>query len=173
MLMNNQQKGAVLIISLILLLLLTLIGASAIQTSTLEEKMAGNMRDQNIAFQSAEAGLRQGEQQVTGVLPVFTLSGNGVGSTGRYKLDGAILPDPRGFWVGLDWSNVNKVATYNGNGYIIEELPSTESDCLSTGDSLVASSAFQAVRWYRITARGVGASGNAEVIVQSIYKDCS
>jgi len=172
--MDNQQKGAVLIISLILLLLLTLIGASAIQTSTLEEKMAGNMRDQNIAFQSAEAGLRQGEQQVTGVLPVFTLSGNGVGSTGRYKLDGAILPDPRGFWVGLDWNNVNKVATYKpGISYIIEELPPIESECLSAGDTLLAGSAYQAVRWYRITARGTGASGSAEVIVQSIYKDCS
>ncbi|MCX7100437.1 MAG: PilX N-terminal domain-containing pilus assembly protein, partial [Methylobacter sp.] len=53
-----NQSGAVLIISLIMLLLLTLIGTTAMQTSTLEEKMAGNLRDRDIAFQAAESALR-------------------------------------------------------------------------------------------------------------------
>jgi type IV pilus assembly protein PilX len=55
----TQQKGAVLMISLIVLLLITLIGTAAIQTSTLEEKMAGNLFDKNIAFQAAESALRE------------------------------------------------------------------------------------------------------------------
>jgi len=37
-----------------MLLLLTIIGITGIQVSGLEEKMAGNSRDQNLAFQSAE-----------------------------------------------------------------------------------------------------------------------
>jgi type IV pilus assembly protein PilX len=55
----NQQNGAVLLISLIILLLITLLGTTAIQTSTLEEKMAGNLYDKNIAFQAAESALRE------------------------------------------------------------------------------------------------------------------
>lgn len=55
------QNGAALIISLIFLLLMTLIGVTSMQTTTLEERMAGNTRDRNLALQAAEAGLRQGE----------------------------------------------------------------------------------------------------------------
>ena len=63
-----HQSGAVLIISLIMLLLLTLIGTTAMQTSSLEEKMAGNLRDRDIAFQAAESALRDAENDIA-VLP--------------------------------------------------------------------------------------------------------
>lgn len=68
--MNHQcislkfQSGVVLFISLIMLLLLTLIGVTSVQTTILEEKMAGNMRNRNLAFQAAEAALRHAEQYV-------------------------------------------------------------------------------------------------------------
>jgi type IV pilus assembly protein PilX len=58
----KSQSGVVLVVSLIMLLLLTLIGLSAMQSTGLEERMAGNMRDRNLAFQAAEAGLRDAEQ---------------------------------------------------------------------------------------------------------------
>jgi len=56
-----RQSGVVLVTSLIMLILLTLIGIAGIQNTSLEEKMASNSRDQNIAFQAAEAALREGE----------------------------------------------------------------------------------------------------------------
>ncbi len=63
--MNTQSymdvSGAELIVALIMLLLITIVGVSAMQTTTMEEKMAGNLRDRHIAFQAAEAALRQGE----------------------------------------------------------------------------------------------------------------
>jgi type IV pilus assembly protein PilX len=64
--MNNvslyqKQSGVVLIISLIMLVLLTLIGVTSMQVTGLEEKMAGNMKSNNLAFQSAETALREGE----------------------------------------------------------------------------------------------------------------
>lgn len=61
-----HQRGAALIISLIFLLLMTLIGVTSMQTTTLQERMAGNARDRNLALQSAEAGLRQGETWLVG-----------------------------------------------------------------------------------------------------------
>lgn len=63
----KYQSGVVLAISLIMLLLLTLIGFSALQSTGLEEKMAGNMRDRNLAFQAAEAALRDAEGDIKNV----------------------------------------------------------------------------------------------------------
>jgi type IV pilus assembly protein PilX len=52
-----KQTGAVLIIALIMLVVLTLLGLSAMQTSTVEEIMAGNLKDCNQGFQAAESAI--------------------------------------------------------------------------------------------------------------------
>lgn len=57
----RRQNGAALIVSLLFLLILTLTGATAMMLSTLEERMSGNLRDRNLAFQAAESALREGE----------------------------------------------------------------------------------------------------------------
>jgi len=54
----SRQRGAALFISLMFLILLTLIGLSAANVGILQERMAGNVRESNIAFQTAEAALR-------------------------------------------------------------------------------------------------------------------
>lgn len=61
---KRSERGAVLLVSLIMLLLLTIIGVAAMRDTNLQERMAGNMRDRNLAFQAAEAGLRFAEQQI-------------------------------------------------------------------------------------------------------------
>lgn len=61
---KQKQSGVVLVISLIMLILLTLLGITAMRTTTLEEKMAGNDKDRNIAFQAAEAALRDAENNI-------------------------------------------------------------------------------------------------------------
>lgn len=48
-------------IGLIILVVLTLIGVQAMRTNIVQERMAGNMRERNVAFQAAEAALRVGE----------------------------------------------------------------------------------------------------------------
>ena len=57
----KKQQGAVLIVSLLILLVLTMFGITGARTSTMEEKMVGNMRQQLISFQAAEAAIRDGE----------------------------------------------------------------------------------------------------------------
>jgi type IV pilus assembly protein PilX len=57
----NRQAGAVLLVSLVMLLLLTLIGLAGMRLASLEERIAGNQRDREVAFQAAEAALRAGE----------------------------------------------------------------------------------------------------------------
>jgi len=59
--MNNpgrrQQSGAVLIVAMIILVVLTLLGVTAMNTSSLQEKIASNTQEQVHAFQAAETGL--------------------------------------------------------------------------------------------------------------------
>lgn len=51
------QRGATLITAMVLLLILTLLGVTALNTTTLEERMAANTQEQMRAFQAAESGL--------------------------------------------------------------------------------------------------------------------
>ncbi|MFM8332078.1 MAG: PilX N-terminal domain-containing pilus assembly protein [Candidatus Methylumidiphilus sp.] len=62
-----RQRGVVLIVSLIFLLVLTLLGVSVVGTTTSEEKMSRNFRDSLVAFNAAEAALRDAEIRLTGV----------------------------------------------------------------------------------------------------------
>ena len=144
----NHKEGAVLIISLIMLLLLTIIGVTAIQTSSLEEKMAGNMRDQNLAFQAAESALRVGETETA----TIAASDFYTGSTNP-------LSD-------INWANAS-VRAYKENAlYIIEPPTITYGFGYEAG---TPSSSAQTNYWYRITARGTSGTGNAIVILQSIF----
>lgn len=60
----RRQRGAVLVVSLLLLLVMTMLALAASQATRMQERMAGNARDHELAFQSAEAGLRAGERFV-------------------------------------------------------------------------------------------------------------
>jgi type IV pilus assembly protein PilX len=59
-----NQKGAVLFVGLMILVLLALIGVAGMQGTILQERMSGNYRTQNVAFQNAEAGLRALERTI-------------------------------------------------------------------------------------------------------------
>lgn len=51
----RRQKGIVLVVGLVFLLVLTIIGVTSLRTTTLEQRMAGNMQQRTLAFQDAEA----------------------------------------------------------------------------------------------------------------------
>jgi type IV pilus assembly protein PilX len=56
-----HQRGAALIVGLMILTIMTIIGITAMGSTTLEERMANNTRQRQVAFQSAEAALRDAE----------------------------------------------------------------------------------------------------------------
>src|SRR6056297_2755149 len=60
----GRQRGAALFISLMFLIILTLLGISAANVGIMQERMAGNVRETNEAFQSAEATLREIEARL-------------------------------------------------------------------------------------------------------------
>jgi type IV pilus assembly protein PilX len=162
----KAEKGAALIISMIFLLVLTIIGLAGMDVTGLEEKMAGNMRDRNIAFQAAEAALRDGENylQTQAILPAFD------GSDGLYSL----TTNGDKNWNIVTWSSSAAVRSYTGPGfselnstaaYIIEDLAAASSN-----DSLEAGVPVDNKRYYRITARAEGLSSTTAVMLQTVYK---
>lgn len=160
-----RQSGVVLAISLVMLLLLTLIGITGTQTSSLQEKMAGNLRDKDLAFQAAESALAVAQRSLLSpnVLPSFDDLG-----TGGFYSETSTLPTAASIMTDQFWT-AHPVATSTVNAlsneipapvYIIQQL----SVCLSgtCPPGLIS-------KTYRITVRATGRSTDTVVILQSIF----
>jgi type IV pilus assembly protein PilX len=59
-----RQQGAILIVSMLLLLVLTVLAISTMRASTFQERMAGNVRDVGLSFQSTESAVREAEAAI-------------------------------------------------------------------------------------------------------------
>lgn len=91
---TRRQAGAALIVSLVMLLVLTLLGVTAMQSTTVEERLSGNLRDRNQAFQSAEAALREAERLVISRPDLFNNPDPTDGIFVRRILEGEQVADP-------------------------------------------------------------------------------
>jgi type IV pilus assembly protein PilX len=174
----RHQKGAVLAIGLVMLLLLTLIGISGTQTTGLEERMAGNEQDENLAFQAAEAAITSAEEYLTLIATTpgaITYTQEGI--NGYYTVDSPVLNDQASGFLSVTqtaafWEN-NPTITYsdatlvgvnldNPPKYFIQFLGqhiSRNSNNNNNNNTCV----------YRIMAYARGRSDNSLAIVESIY----
>lgn len=174
--LNPQaQGGAALIVSLLFLVILTLIGASAMTTTTLEERMAGNAKDLNIAFQAAEAALRDGWDDLNGVRISGASGFDTACPGGLCERDFTNTSTP--VWYSVDWMAPNPT---------VELGSQTGGTLLPTGpggvakqpryivEAFVDGAAFTSVAKkqyiYRVTARGFGSTVNAQAMTQASYK---
>jgi len=67
-----SETGAALFVSLVFLLIMTIVGLAGMQNTSLQEKMAGHLRDSDLAFQAAESALKAGEAVLSsGNIPTF------------------------------------------------------------------------------------------------------
>ncbi len=164
---RRRQAGLSLIMGLLFLALLALLGLAAMNVSLLEERMAGNAQDRTLAFNAAEAALRDCETVLQAAnLPVFD------GSNGLYQ-PAAIGADP--VWESIDWnaSGTTRVVATTPAGAaaaprcIIEELPALTG--LDGNDSRAAGRTQPETNIYRVTARGVGANPVTVVMLQTTY----
>lgn len=69
-----RQRGAILVVTLLLLMVITILAITALQVSTSEERMSGNLKDWNIAMQAAESALRDAEFDINNQCSVNTSS---------------------------------------------------------------------------------------------------
>lgn len=171
----TQQKGMVLIVGLVMVLLLTVIGLAAIRGSGMQEIMASNMRDKNIALQAAESALRVCESDIT---------------------PNKSLPDPTKYLCGLTGdlnSSPENSVINNEAGWLAISLPLTSMalenvasqprgtleklyfDRVSYGAMHGSSIGVQGTRNqidydnYRVTTKGFGAADTTQAVLQTTY----
>lgn len=178
---KHRQHGISLVIVLIFLVILSLLGVSAMQSSTLSARIARNEIDRNLAFQAAEAALRDGELDVrnqrfdrTMCNPLNPVGCRLVLTSGRKLFDSACTAGRCDFSPGVSpwedaavWGNAGvsvEYGTYSGAAdlplvskqprYLLEGIP---PDNLAKGDPS-----------YRITSVGYGARGSSQVMLQMV-----
>lgn len=178
MLNRQQQQGAVLITGLIFMVVLTLLAVAAMRTTGLEEKMAANAMNQDLAFQSAEAALRQGVAQVysgtitstSGFVSGCSATGLCLPSTTAIPIWNTVFPFGQTAPSGLaaTFSGTALTGLANQPQYIIELLPNVP---VTAGNSIVLgrSPGSGTVTPFRITARGWGLAAEAQATTQAAY----
>lgn len=62
---RKAQQGVALVVALLLLILIAIVGLAAIRGTIIQQRMASNMYDRQLAFQAAEAALRIGASNIT------------------------------------------------------------------------------------------------------------
>jgi len=192
--MQGLQQGSVLLISLICLLLLTLVGVSAMKLTSLDERMSGNYRDREMAFQSAEAALVEAENFIENT--PFTLtdfysscSGDncftsdcdgGLCFTGTFTASsqpvGSCILDGSKPWENWSlWEDSNQVREATALAEISAQAKYIiEFRCFIVSDpSNVEPDTNELAQWalsFRITALARGGTRDSKVMLQTTYK---
>jgi type IV pilus assembly protein PilX len=179
---RRNARGFSLITILVMLVVLMSLALAGMNSGIVQERMAGNARDRNVALQAAEAALRDAEADIEANL---TASSAFVSDC----TEGLCLPPSmtsanatsQPLWQTIDWAaSAGKSRAYGsatgatalpGVGspprYIVERLPPLPP---SSGTSAsLASSVDDAPQAFRITARGTGVRASTVVILQSTY----
>jgi|TARA_B100002003_G_C14155367_1_gene556168 type IV pilus assembly protein PilX len=172
-----RQQGTVIVFCLVFLAVLTIMGVSGMESTILEERMSGNMRDISMAFQAAESALKEAESWLDTQTTLPTTSTDG--STTVWSED-AMDPAPNDsvhWWsdgarnINAWWvANAIQLNSFPANAanprYIIEEYhTATSGQSIGIGSGEITRPRV----FHRITARGVGATALAEVSVQSTF----
>ncbi|MBU6257178.1 MAG: pilus assembly protein [Burkholderiales bacterium] len=181
----RADRGVTLIVILLMMLALAFLGLGAMNSSVLQEHMAGNERDRNVATQAAEAALRDAAADIEANLGTTGFSygcANGLCLPPSMPASGA---QSAPVWTTLNWAadartygsatgapalvGPDNIALAAQPQYIIELLPqldpgngSGNSACSTCAPSLTGQP-------YRITVRAFGARSSTVVILQSTY----
>ena len=169
--MQNKQKGIALIISMIMLLMMTLLGVSAMKTSLMEEKMAGNSRDVTLAFQAAETGLRDAEVWLENQTTEPDATSTGANRVWTFNAPDPVTTNAVNWWQERNqtwW--LNSAQAY---GTPIENVRTVPHSVIEFKDfipddlSVGSGGASTGRTYYQVTARGTGGSDQARILVQS------
>lgn len=186
----RNEGGFVLVSAVIFLLVLTILSLSSMSTTILEEKMAGSYRDRQLAFEAAEAALRDGERDVFGSLRISGdsnfLAGCG-DSTAAPSNVGLCTVETDGtpVWVDFENDTIKKAAWVSGEDEnhsvkygamtAATELPEVAKqpryiiEVMRLPNQQRKLNAPQTYKFaYRITAVGFGRRASTRVVLQSV-----
>lgn len=188
---TSDERGFVLLTAVIFLLVLTILSLSSMSTTILEEKMTGSYRDRQVAFEAAEAALRDGERDVFGS-PRVTGDSNFVSGCGNSTSTpnnvGLCLVETDGtpIWVDFESDSTRKVGWVSGDveGHSVEygaitgagDLPPDVAkppryiiEVMRLPSQQRKLNAPQSYKFaYRITAVGFGRHVSTRVVLQAV-----
>lgn len=173
------QRGISLVIVMIFLVILSVLGISAMQGSSLSSRVARNESDRNLAFQAAEAALKDGENDAkylrfdgtacsTAIAGCRALQPSPTDSDSSCTgglCDSLTFTTP--IWEGTaTWSGAKSVVygtrTGAANLPVVAQQPRYVIEIFNVGSG---SSTV-----YRITAVGYGANTSSQAMVQSAFR---
>jgi len=167
---KGRQKGAVLIVSLMMMLLLTIIGVTAMNNVTMEERMAGNLRDGDLSFQAAESALRDGENVLAGLLaepPLCTNIGSPPATCNDVWSQGVLTDlssQSAGLWSAISRQGASLAGVPANPGFLLEELNYIRDSLVVGHTGMITGSDY-----YKVTTRATGGSQSAITILQTTY----
>ncbi|HCA89059.1 MAG: pilus assembly protein PilX [Legionellaceae bacterium] len=152
-----KHRGSTLIITLVLMLILTILAVRETSFNSMLTRVATNAGDALVSFETTEAALYQGVNQV--ISGKYNLNDFLANSRGFYTLK----PNDAPLWTTINWASNAAIQAYQSSAsvkaaYIIEQLPS-----VTPPGQAMSKPSFV----YRVTARGVGVSGGAAILLQS------
>lgn len=171
----ERERGASLFVSMIFLIILTILGLAAMRVATLEERMSGNARDRSLAFQAAEAALRDGETDIEN--KNFDRTGDSTRAVKISGLAGATATCTNGLCCNLQGLTCVEPSTplYKsskldaGVAYGTYTGASALSGLSQQPRYLIEPFLVDGKSYYRITARGYGLNANTQVTLQEVY----
>lgn len=181
----GRQTGAALVVALVLLLVITILGLSSMRGTSLQERMSANLRDRGLAFQAAEAALREAEASLADLEPSAFPSPL---DPARYAddvcddnpcVDGLCSrPDPKctDRWLSDNaWRNASAGLAAGLGGlaiapqYFIEHIPADIPSWPGCDREVPMSpNCIMPTNFFRITARSA-AAGRSTVILQTTF----
>lgn len=187
---HRREQGMTLLVVMLLVIVAGLLGVTAASMGNVDERVARNARDQNIALQAAEAALRDARQDL---LSDTTLDGaarsfaGATGATANCNAAGyrgfcmpaaagatavwktALKDDARSVGFGEATARPNderfRDASTQGG---VRLQPRYVIEPISDPDEILLTGALHYV--YRVTAIGYGAITGTEVIVQEVVR---
>lgn len=183
--MMYKQSGVTLVTGLIFLVVLTLLGATAMKTSTIEERMSSNLRDRNLALQAAEMTLRYAEQHILDndpatntPMPIEGVTGFDQTCTNGYCYYGAgnsPTSDARTTYCTPDCPisyTVNTKFNFGGSSYTAPPLPKGVQAPTYIIEVIRKRLSGDLVftYFYRITVRAQGAKPGTIVWLQEVFR---
>lgn len=183
---GHRQQGVALVVALVLLVLVTLVGLAAIRGTTMQQKMASNLYDREIAFQSTEAALRAAAAAILTNSAVIARNcgaggvlcqGDPFTDTANPVAASAIITVPQG--TGSGQYSADTVAAGQPQ-YIIENMGDWPDPNLNVGYNQSANAAQYGAQgtatsaiYYRITARSSNPTNTGDraiVTLQAMVK---
>ena len=160
----GYEQGFSLVVTLIFLIILAMLGMTAASVNTLQERMAGNTRDRNLALQAAEAALDDAQRNLATYC-----------SNAKVQQYVATNANSATYWDGFfgtppdatpcaNCFNPSQALPTSGAGAVAFQ-PEFFIEWKNAAGCPPSGSTYR----YRVTARGVGATADTTTILQAEY----